>query len=125
MPWPHRKNDPEVLPALWRMADEFGRKEARWLPYWKNAEYVAAGPEGAYVSLYLHPKNGVLAVISNLSRKEQEVSVRLNLDRLGLRGGPLAGKALFGKNIEIARDGVIKMRLPSLGWKAVWIRPRE
>jgi len=111
--------------ALWRLSDEFGRKECEWLPYWRNSEYVRINPEGSYVSLYKHPKNRVLAVISNLSRKEKELEVIFNLDQLnlteinmsvedGLTGEPLTMEA-----------GRIKLTLPPLGWKIIRLNPKE
>ena len=56
-----RSRDPRVL-NLWRIQDRFDVHTAKWLPYWKNAEYlkVVADPPGTLwdeagmASLYLH-----------------------------------------------------------------------
>lgn len=112
----------ELNSALWRLSDEFGRKEAQWLPYWRNAEYVTVQPEGAYASLYRHPSNGVLAVVSNLRRDEAVLHTHLNLDRLGLTGRPSATDALARTPVTIDDDGRIELTLPSFGWRLLWIR---
>ncbi|MFN3077821.1 MAG: glycoside hydrolase domain-containing protein, partial [Alphaproteobacteria bacterium] len=61
---------------LWKLFDEFDRKGAEWLPYWKNARYVKAEPEGVFVSLYRHPKNGVLAIVSNLGKEKTHARIQ-------------------------------------------------
>ena len=121
-----RPNNPHdglrFVSSLWRLSDEFGRKEAEWLPYWKNSEYVKAGPEGAYVSLYRHPKNGVLAVVSNLGRKKTAVKVSFALDKLGLSRKSTACDALTKEAIPFD-NGSIVLELDSVAWRLVWIRP--
>ncbi len=111
----------ELESRLWKLSDEFGRKNATWLPYWRNKEYVTATPDGAYVSLYRHPENGVLAVISNLGRDEAAVDVQLDLDKLGLGAEISVSDALGNEPIEM-KDGKIQLSMPSLGWKLVWLK---
>jgi hypothetical protein len=111
----------ELWSKLWRVFDAFGRKEAEWLPYWRNGEYVGVAPEGAYASLYRHPKNGVLVVVSNLNRQETTVTVRLNWKRLGLPEDLKAVDALTGE-IQATEKGQIVIPLKSLGWKLIWVR---
>ena len=111
----------ELESSLWGLAGEFGRKEAQWLPYWKNSEYVSVQPASAYGSLYRHHKNGVLAVVSNLGRESADVQVRLDLAKLGLNPDATARDAL-SEDVMPMRDGRIDMVLPSLGWKVIWLR---
>ena len=79
----------DVMVKLWKMRDQFGAKEAQKLFYWNNQDYVRVSPENCYALLLKHPKNGVLAFISNLSKDAQTVTVQFNLDKLGLRGRKL------------------------------------
>jgi hypothetical protein len=109
--------------ALWRLSDEFRRKEAEWLPYWRNAEFVVAEPDGVYVSLYRHPLTGILVVVSNLGARETHAVVRLNKNRLRLENGILACDALTGAAIPVA-SGVIELGLKSLGWRIIKVSPR-
>jgi hypothetical protein len=116
------KEDLDLVAPIWRTMDDFGRGKAEWLPYWENAAYVKVTPGGYHASLYRHPKNGVLAVVSNLSGKDATASVGLNLRKLGLRGSTAeATDALTGASVKMA-DGRIRLKLPHLGWKLVWIR---
>ncbi|MBI4027066.1 MAG: hypothetical protein HY360_18925 [Verrucomicrobia bacterium] len=117
----YNKDNTEFIAKVWRAGDDFGRKQAKWQPYWRNAAYVTVKPERAYASLYLHPTNGVLAVVSNLDRQQVEVRVELNADRLGLAGQASARDALTGESLPM-RNGRIELSLPSLGWKLVWVK---
>ena len=107
--------------SLWRLADQFGRKEAEWLPYWRNAEYVTVQPRGAYVSLYRHPKNGILAVVSNVGRSQAMVTVQLNSERLGINRDISACDALTNEAIVI-KQGLLTLPLKSLEWKVIWVK---
>ena len=113
----------QLASRLWRLGDEFGRKQAEWLPYWRNEEYVTVEPEGAYASLYRHPKNGVLAVISNLGREAAAVTARLNIESLGLGGDPSARDALTGEAVALDA-GAFTITLAVLGWKVVWLNSK-
>jgi len=111
----------ELESKLWRLSDEFGRKDAEWLPYWRNSEYVTVTPDGAAASLYRHPTNGVLVVVSNLSRQEAPVSVHLHLTRLGLDEPVRARDALRGEELSLV-EGAFTLLLASLEWRWVWVR---
>jgi hypothetical protein len=115
---------------LWEIFDEFGRKEAEWLPYWKNGEYVSVSPQGAddkpgaFVSMYRHEKNGVLVVVSNLDRKKHDVTVQLNLERLGLAGKTLSARdALEDKAVALEAGKLTFAAMDSMSWRLIRIRP--
>ena len=76
--------DLELTSRIWRIMDDFGRGSAEFVPYWSNAEYVRADPAGIHVSLYRHPANGVLAVVSNLSRERTAFALTVSWELLGL-----------------------------------------
>ena len=109
--------------AVWKVMDDFGRNEAEWLPCWKNARFVSVSPEDIHAGLYRHPRNGLLVVVSNLSRKCAKVNAQLNLSRLGLSGNPpIALDALAGIPIPM-QNGGFRLSLPGFGWKLLRIRP--
>ena len=113
----------ELTSKIWRVMDEFGRKESEWLPYWDNGDYVTVSGAEAYASLYRHPDNGVLAVVSNLSRKAGRITAKLDAARLGLGDSRLAATdAITGKSMRITA-GTLDVKLPSFGWKLVRIAP--
>jgi len=111
-----------LISALWRVMDDFGRKEAEWLPYWRNAEYVRSSPPGVLVSLYRHRENGVLAVLSNVTRRKVSAEARFDMERLGLHGRRVSvSDALTGRRVD-ARGGRVKCELSGLDWKLIWLR---
>jgi hypothetical protein len=113
--------DLELESKLWRLSDEFGRKNAEWLPYWRNAEYVKVTPKGAYASLYKYPRNGVLAVVSNLSRANATVHVQLDFEKLELRKDATIKDSLTGEPLAL-QNGEVELNLAPLGWKIVWLK---
>lgn len=112
--------DLAIQSGLWRLRDEFGCRDAEWLPYWSNQEHVSVEPADCYASLHRHQENGVLAFVSNLSREQARVRVTLNLQALGLAGEVRARDGISGDEIAIA-EGVIEMELASQDWRTVVI----
>ena len=114
----------DLAAKLWQVAVDFGRREASFVPYWRNRAYLSASPEGVYVSLYIHHVNGVLAVISNLGPRTETARVQLNLAKLGWVGKTLSAKdALTDEPVPIT-DGATAFDLPSFGWRLVWVRTK-
>jgi hypothetical protein len=113
--------DIKLESKLWRLSDAFGRNEAEWLPYWRNSEYVTASPKQVYVSLYKHPRNGVLAVVSNLSRANAAVHAKFDLDKLGLRKDAAIKDSLTNEPLTL-QNGQVDMNLAPLDWKIVWLK---
>ena len=111
----------DLTNSIWAAMDAFDRRRAEWLPYWRNSAWVRVRPRGCHVSLYRHPRRGVLAAIANLSGKQTCVTVRLELHELGLRPASTAVDALKKTAIPL-RKGTAKIDLPNLGWRLIWIR---
>ena len=107
---------------IWNVMDAFERKEAEWRPYWTNSDCVSVQPKDAHVSLYNHPENGVLAVVSNLGKERAEVKVAFSLEKLGLAATSTARDAMSGEDLVI-EGGLIVLDLGSVDWKLVWITP--
>ena len=114
--------DLDTQASLWDLRESFGVKEARWLPYWSNSEYVSVHPDGCYASLYHHPQNGVLAFVSNLGTEAAAVEIGLDRGKLGLGGALAATDGLSGEALAM-EDGRLKLELPSQGWKTVLVEP--
>ncbi|MBI4027761.1 MAG: hypothetical protein HY360_22435 [Verrucomicrobia bacterium] len=110
------------LSSLWRVRDEFGCKQAEWLPYWKNSEFVMVETRHAYVSFHRHPAHGALAIVSNLGKQRAKVKARFDLVRLGLPPNVTATDALTKEAIPI-QNGRVTLDLDSVDWKLVWIKP--
>lgn len=107
---------------LWRLADEFGRSDATWLPYWSNSDFVTIKPQEAKASLYRHPRNGVLVMLLNTSREEADVTVQLNLDVFKNLRNAAAADGITGQEVPVT-SGRFSVKLKSLDWKLIWARP--
>ena len=111
----------ELLPKLWKIRDDFGMTEARKLFYWKNQEYVSVQPAACYATLFVHPQNGILALVSNLSREKQEVEVQLQLDKLGQLGARQALLVPENQSIPL-QNGKLILPLASEDYQYIWIK---
>jgi hypothetical protein len=106
---------------LWKLMDDFGRKEAVWLPYWRNAPYVQTSSEDLKVSLYNRPGKGVVAVISNLGRQEVSGTVTFDFTRLEQPAGLAAYDVMAAGELPM-KDETLNLTLPPLDYKVVWLR---
>jgi hypothetical protein len=106
--------------ALWRVREEFGIDRAEFLPYWRNAEYVAVSPEGCYVSLHWHPEGRVLAVVSNVKPEAAQAELALNREALGLKAAITARDALGDTPVQVEGERV-KLAVPGQDFRVLWI----
>jgi len=121
---PDKADYTQILVKLWALRDQFGAKDAEKLSYWNNQSYVSLSPKDSYATLLKHPTNGVLAVISNLSRDAQTVNVTFNLENLGLKDQRLdAINALVNEPVNLSTDGRLSIPLGSEEWTYVWLKP--
>jgi len=119
----------ELESALWHAMDEFGRKQAEWLPYWSNQCMVQVTPETYKASLYNRGPLGAMLIVSNLGRAEVEpagggleATVTLNRAGLGLPEHSAARDALSGE--QLPWDGsTLRCSLPSLSFRVVRVAP--
>jgi len=124
---PGQSSYTQLILKLWQVRDQFGAEEAATekLFYWQNQAYVRVSPEKCYATLLKHPKNGVLAFITNLRMDAQTVTAELNCEKLGLRVLELeVFDALSEESIAISADGKLSVRLGSEEWLYVWLRPK-
>ncbi|NOY82713.1 MAG: hypothetical protein GXP31_17080 [Kiritimatiellaeota bacterium] len=115
-----RPNNIELAASIWKTAADFGRKQARWLPYWENGAEVAVTPAAVKCSLYTRGARGVLAVISNLGDSPAAARIALDRRRLGLSGKLRARDALSDKSIPCP-DGVLNLKLQPLEFRLLII----
>ena len=115
------------MSQLWKMRDKFGAHEAEKLFYWNNQDYVTVSPDKCYATLLKHPTNGVLVLVSNLSREEQKaVVVKLNLDVLSLAGKKMdVFNPLTNEAVKLSADGEFTVSLKSEDWNYIWLRPAK
>jgi hypothetical protein len=117
---PEKPADLDAISTLWKVRDEFGVKQARWLPYWSNPDVVKAETKDCYVSLFAHPQGRVLAIVSNLSKEKTDVRLSLNLDKLDLPANVSAKDAVSRAALTI-ENGDITLNLAAQDYCIVWI----
>jgi hypothetical protein len=88
LPW-NAYSHPAPYFHLWAVQDAFGwGDDVAWLPYWKNQDLVTLAPADPNVVCTLYRRPGkVLAVVMNNTDAERDVTVTLNLEKLGLPAG--------------------------------------
>ena len=115
----------EMESKLWKALDRFGRKQAKWLPYWENQDFVVADSNDTKVSLYSRGKDGLIAIVSNLGKDPRDVQVRLNLKALGLPEALAARDILNEEEVTLTPDGAIQQKLNPLDFRVIQIGPPE
>ena len=94
----------KIIGAVFKLAADFGREEARFTPYWKKPKNGL--PANCYASVYSHPRNGRLMIIANLGREKVVVSAK------GIDG--LSRERLEGE-----------VTLEPMRWRYFWTRNEE
>ncbi len=119
------KNIVDQPAAIWRIQDAFGKTQAQWLPYWRNAELVSADAEQIKVSLWNRPGKGALLVISNLGISECQARIRLRRQKLAMPADTAALEMLPCKpSMTLNGDGVA-LTLPAGKCQLVFLAPRD
>jgi hypothetical protein len=112
-----------LLTKLWRVRDSFDADHAQKYFYWDNHDYVKVTPEKCYSTLLQNPKTGVLAFVTNLAPDKQNVTVKFNLQKLGLAGHKLTViDALTNKPVPMTKDGEVNLPLESEEWTYLWLQ---
>lgn len=97
---------------LWRAYDDFGYREAQWVPYYRAQESGLArtGDEQVLASVYLKPGAGAFMIVGNLRHEVVETEVTVDRAQMGLGGDIRAWNALDGRALPLT-DGRIAVRL--------------
>jgi hypothetical protein len=115
------ERDFAVLTSIWRVREAFGCKDAEFIGYWNAGNLVQVEPQGCYASLWVHPTNGILAVVANLTRKPAEVHVALSWEQLGPATQLTAEDVRLAKPLDF-QGRRFSVALKPQGWTLVWIR---
>jgi hypothetical protein len=113
----------ECESKLWKAMDEFGRHQAKWLPYWNNRDAVTTDSDNTKVSLYSRGGKGVVAVMSNLAGDPRDVQVRLNLQNLQLSGELSVWDVISEHDVSLSAEGLIEQKLNPLDFRVIWVKP--
>ena len=116
--------DFDIIAQIYRIRETFGCREAQFFGYWENADLVELTPSECYTSLWRHPRNGVLAVVSNLSRADADITIRLDGKALGL-GRTFTAEDARTEAVLPVKEQTFTVALPSQRWSLVWLRPKD
>jgi hypothetical protein len=117
---PEKPADLDAISSLWKVRDDFGVRQARWLPYWSNADVVKVATKDCYASLFAHPQGRVLAVVSNLSKEKTDVRLSLDPGKLGLPVSYGAKDAVSKAALKI-QNSDITINIPPQDYRIIWI----
>ena len=121
------KGDTQLFSLICRARDQFSVDEAKRVLYYEGVEKyatIAPGSEQCYTTLYLHPENGVLAFVTNLSAGTQSVHMNFSLDELGLSSGNLEVlDMMYDRKHALGADGSVSLDLDSERWTYLWLKP--
>jgi len=109
---------------MWKAMDAFGRDEAKWLPYWENADFVGTNPPQVKVSLYNRPEQGLIAVVANMGRDDCEAQVAFDLQALKQPAELTAKDVVTERRIPVT-GGRLQVPLGSLEHVIVRLEPRR
>ncbi|MGQ9731093.1 MAG: glycoside hydrolase domain-containing protein [Candidatus Zipacnadales bacterium] len=110
----------ELEAQLWQAMDDFGRKQARFIPYWEGNGGCATTPRSVKVSAYSRGERGVMLVVSNLDRETVQVHLQLDRERLGLPiGRPLTAWNVVEKTSQAVEEDTLAFPLDSLDFKVL------
>ncbi len=89
---------------LWQAYDEFGYREAEWIPYYRaEPSLVHSFAPHVKTSVYLQRQKRALLVIGNLAHEVVQGKLRVNLGAMGLRGTS-AVNILDGRPLPLRGD---------------------
>jgi len=112
-----------LLTKLWRVRDRFDAEHAQKYFYWDNQDYVQVTSPQCYSTLLQNPKTGVLAFVTNLSRDKLTVTMKFNLQKLGLAGRKVKViDALANKPVAMTPGGDVTLPLGSEEWTYLWLQ---
>ncbi len=118
------KNYFKLLTTLWKVREQFDIDKAQKHFYWDNKDYVQVLGDKSYSTLFHNPNTGVLAYVTNLSPGKQDVTLRFNLQKLGLAGRKLTiTNALTGQSLIINEAGEVTLPLNTEEWAYLWLKP--
>jgi hypothetical protein len=109
--------------AQWKLEDDFGARDAEWIPVERSTAFVETSPPGVFTSLYLKP-GGVLLNVANFAGEDVTTIVRFR-PLSGLADRPLAVGRDLDTNGTVAGTGSVKLPLREGSSAIVWLRTAQ
>lgn len=113
----------QPMHLIWDAMEWVDGSTAAYLPWWENAEYISIEPvDGTLSAIWLQPGKRALVCVSNLPDAERELTVRLDLGRMGLANVAIED-AITGEAVPIS-DGAVTVTVEGQRWRLWKMRQR-
>ena len=114
----------ELESKLWHAMDDFGREQAKFIPYWEAAGCFRTNADAVKASGYSRGAKGVMLVVSNLGKDAADARVQLDRKALGLPADARLTATDVVEDTEVPLDGdALSFPLESLDFKVVRVTP--
>lgn len=105
----------DAMTPVWKAWEEFGVRQARFLPYWQARDWLQSAPKGVTVSAYAKDDGEMLLVAVNTTEEPVEGPLRL-------RGNVLQARDILKREPVPVQAGAIQGRFTP--WETNLIRLR-
>jgi hypothetical protein len=123
----------DIMGRVYAVYDQFGVKDASFVPYWKSGRYAKVESNGgpsSHVKASIYTNKGqtpnrTLLIVSNLGQAEEDVTIKLDFAALGYSSPPkvraFAIDSATHESNELPHDGRISLHLPGYTFRLVGI----
>jgi hypothetical protein len=112
----------QPMHLIWDAMRWVDSETAQYLPWWENERYISIAPgEGTISAIWLQPGERALICVSNLPNEERELTVRLNLEELGL-GNVTVEDAIVGGYLSVD-GGEVTVTIEPQRWRLWKVEP--
>lgn len=119
--WKYLADSKEITDYFKRL-DEFGIVDSTFYPYWNNQDLVTGFHDDIKISVYKN-RNKILLGIANISNKNAEGDIKINLSKLGLPENIKAKSLVSDKNIIIQNDCLKSVKVNNKDYEMIEISP--
>ncbi|MBN1422854.1 MAG: hypothetical protein JXP34_29020, partial [Planctomycetes bacterium] len=116
--------DMKLASSLWDLFDCFGRKGARWVPYWRIERELGLRADPGTASAYVRDGEGALIIVSNLTSQPQRITLAIDPARFGLAGGEVAVTDALAEKPLPSPGNTVTLDIRNLDWTILGIGPR-
>lgn len=112
--------DSKEFTDYFRHLDEFGIVDSAFYPYWNNQDIVTGFSDDIKISVYKN-RNKILLGIANVSNKNAEGDIKINLSKLELQKNIKAKSLVSDKDIVIQNDCLKSVKINNKDYEMITI----
>ncbi len=121
------------IPAIWRFHPDYAKRillalasfdvrQAEFLPFWRNAEYLGDLPADVRVSIYRKDSGDCLLVVANLDAEEREIAFDLKTSTLGIPSNAVCAELMGPRDARLIRSDAKRVALVLQGHSLALVR---